>query len=341
VTKVLAPALRVPGHYVESTGGRKTPTLGDFGEAPFTVLLPLTMLKEHVESDNVCVFGQLSSPMSTVRRVTPPSRASRESRDSLLNLLDDDSSDSEDDAEHIADYNPDNDEPRNEDDTGLDANNDVLQEHLNLIEEAAVAAGLAEKEGRVNLLFCEKLDDAPEIIKQIFSAVLGDIFHGMNQAKVPVRHEYKKGYYIAFMKAFLAWDPDRLKEVTNKLKENGFSDEDIEMLMYYHPSFFAKGVERIVLPPHQLYWRVRAVFVTFGSKVDSKSGKPLFNKLAWLKANNLLHEILLGLFLDPLGYNFYTLELDADGNPKTDKYGIRLIRCKRGTNAVESIHKYY
>ncbi len=109
-----------------------------------------------------------------------------------------------------------------------------------LMGSAAVAAGLAEKEGRVDLLFCEKLDDAPEIIKQIFSAVLGDIFHGMNQAKVPVRHEYKKGYYIAFMKAFLAWDPDRLKEVTNKLKENGFSDEDIEMLMYYHPSFFAK-----------------------------------------------------------------------------------------------------
>lgn len=39
------------------------------------------------------------------------------------------------------------------------------------------------------------------------------------------------------------------------------------------------------------YWRVRAVFVEFGHKVDSRTGLPLFNKNTWAKANNILKEI--------------------------------------------------
>ena len=58
-------------------------------------------------------------------------------------------------------------------------------------------------------------------------------------------------------------------------------------------------------------------------------GKPLFNQRAWAKVKNLLHEILLGYYSDPLGFNFYTIELDADGSPKMDMYGIQLIKCSQ------------
>jgi len=108
------------------------------------------------------------------------------------------------------------------------------------------------------------------------------------------------------MKAWLAWDPVKLAKVIETLKEKGLKDRDIETLMYYSPSFFNARVERMALPPSQLYWRVRAVFVSFGYMVDSKSSRPLFNAEAWKKANNLLKEILQGYYSDPPGFNFYT-----------------------------------
>jgi predicted transport protein len=67
----------------------------------------------------------------------------------------------------------------------------------------------------------------------------------------------------------------------------------------------------------------------------------LFNKAAWKKANNLLKEILLGFYSFPPGFDFYMLQLGEDGLPKTDKYGLQLLHCSRGTNDVENIHKHY
>jgi hypothetical protein len=98
----------------------------------------------------------------------------------------------------------------------------------------------------------------------------------------------------------------------------------------------------MILPPRQLYWRVRAVYVRFGNKIDSKTGLPLFNKNAWKKANNFLTErILLGFqYSDPPGIDFYMLHLDEDGLPKTEKYGLQFLHCSRGTNA-ENMHKHY
>jgi hypothetical protein len=203
-----------------------------------------------------------------------------------------------------------------------------------------LAAEMAEK-GKVGLLYCDELDDPPELIVQAFSCVLGDIFHAMFRTKVPVKHEYKKAYYVALMNAFLSWDQNRLNEVKEKLAGNGWSDDDINRTLYFQSSFFCSRVERIALPPKQLYWHVRAVFVTFGNKLDSKTGHCLFNNAAWAKANNILKEILLGFYSDPPGFTFYQLQLDLCGTTKTDKYGLHLIHCSRGTNDVENIHKHY
>lgn len=225
--------------------------------------------------------------------------------------------------------------------TKQDAGVQILREHLETIQEAELAAKLVEKQGKTCTMLCDKLEDPPDEIQQIFSAVLGDAFHAMNRAKVPVRHEYKKTYYVALMNAFFVWDESRLKEVKKTLKDNGWSDQEINTLQYYRPAFFQKCVEWIVLPPKQLYWRIRAVFVKFGNKVDTKTKRPLFNEQAWAKAKNVLKEILQGFYSDPPGFNFYTLGLDGDGNAKLDKYGLPLIKCNRGTCDVENIHRYY
>jgi hypothetical protein len=48
-----------------------------------------------------------------------------------------------------------------------------------------------------------KLSDAPEIIEEIFSAVLGDTFHAMQRPRVPVKHSVRKMFYVALREAFL------------------------------------------------------------------------------------------------------------------------------------------
>ena len=144
------------------------------------------------------------------------------------------------------------------------------------------------------MLYCSNLDPPPENISQCFSAVLGDVFHAMDRAKVPVKHEYKKAYFVALMNAFLVWDKTKFNTISSILQDSGWSKDTVDGTLYFRPRFFQKRVEQIVLPPRELYWRVRAVFVTFGCKVDSKTNQPLFNQKSWTKANNLLNEILSG-----------------------------------------------
>jgi hypothetical protein len=164
----------------------------------------------------------------------------------------------------------------------------------------------------------------------------------MKRPRVDIKHEYKKPYYVALMLAWFQWDENGLKRVKDILRANEFSNNDIDSLMYFKPSFFSQRVKRKQLPPSQLYWRVRAVFVAFGTKMDSSTGRPLFNTGAWAKAKNILKEIQHGYYSNPRGFDdFYTVRLDDKGTAKTDKYGIQLIDCRRGTNDVENAHRIF
>ncbi len=110
----------------------------------------------------------------------------------------------------------------------------------------------------------------------------------------------------------------------------------------FDPKFFLHRVERSVPPPDILYWRVRAVFVTFGNRKDAKTDSPLFrNKKMWNRAKNILVEIKNGYYSDPPGTEFYSHIIKDDGSIKTDKYGIKLLRSSHGTNSVENTHRQY
>lgn len=86
---------------------------------------------------------------------------------------------------------------------GEDAGKEIQQEHLESILAAELVAEMAQKEEKMELfLYCNDLDTPPDWIKQLFSCILGDIVHAMNQAsKVPVKHEYKQAYFVSLMKA--------------------------------------------------------------------------------------------------------------------------------------------
>ena len=67
------------------------------------------------------------------------------------------------------------------------------------------------------------------------------------------------------------------------LRADGLSDDEINAKMYYDVAWFRARVERIALPPSQLYWRVRAVYELYGHMKDKKTGAPLFGGAAWKK----------------------------------------------------------
>jgi hypothetical protein len=184
-----------------------------------------------------------------------------------------------------------------------------------------------------------ELDDPPGVVQDCSKRVLGDAFHFMDRPKVPINHESKKGYFVALRKAWFVFDPRVHEEVKSSLRKIGLSEDEIEAKEYYDFDYFRQRVPRAVPPPSIHYPRVRAVYATYGGKVDSKTNKPLFNKAAWKKANNVLHEILKGYAADPPGLSFYSQQLDNKGQPKFDEHGIALLNCNRGTPDVENSHK--
>ena len=183
------------------------------------------------------------------------------------------------------------------------------------------------------------LDVPPSSITDMFRSILGDPWHFMDRPKVPMNHEYRKAYFVAFMEAWFAWDPTLLEKVKKVLRRHGMSDKDIAAKMYHNINFFKECCPRVVLPPSVLYWRIRGVFVRFGLKKDSISGKPIFDKRAWTKANNLLKEILKGYASDPPGVPMYLHKIDKNGEIKRNKFGLSLYYCLRGTELTEAAHK--
>ena len=189
---------------------------------------------------------------------------------------------------------------------------------------------------------CEHLNAAPtEPIVDKFSRVLVDGFHALDRGKVKVHHSAKKAYYHAFMIAYFAYDSVTLEAAMEALRDSGsWTEDEIEYKLFFNSGWFNKCVRRCVLPAHKLYWRVRAVFAHYGTKLDANDKTPLFNKAAWAKANNLLWEILQGHCSDPPGHDFYHQKLDKHGEPAFNTLGLPLLECSRGTNMTECVHKH-
>ena len=353
ITRVLASAFVVPN--VKRKDGKQM-TLGDFGEAPFQVMLPLSMVRPH--------------SIITERHLNIPDI-------NLMDVIGHDQSAIDIDMDEVLKDDSDNDDGGIVDDTSigvedsfyrtlnqifdelLDERNDRAMTAIDdlcddyddfnglTVDEisklrAAVAAGTNLNKVITSSELKKKLGDIPETIVDRYSSVLGDLFHLMDRCKVPMHHEAKKGYYVALRQAFFQWDTDKLAEVISALRDiEGKSDADIEAMMYYNVDYFRQRVPRIVLPPSLLYPRVRAVFELYGQAKDSETDAPLFNNNAWKAAKNVLKEILAGLASDPPGISFYSHRLNSKGELAYDNHGIALLNCSRGSNDTESAHKQF
>ena len=330
VDRVFAPSLVLPGYKKTvkqpalNSGSANSGTstkkkkeraavLGDFSTTPFTLELPLTMLKRH----DPRIDASVSSTSASARQ-PGEQRATRSDQESpmwqrLVEGIDDDCQLQE--SERLA--------------------AELTVEEMAEIQLCFAAADQMRDETQTTGL----LDPAPASIVDVFRSILGDPWHFMDRPKVPVKHEFKKAYFVAFMEAWFVWDPKHLDKVKKALRRHGMSAEQIDAKMYHNIDFFLECCPRVVPPPSILYWRVRSVFATYGNKKDSVSGAPLFNNRAWKKANNLLKEILLGYASDPPGVSMYMFKIDKDGEIQQNKYGLPLYYCLRGTGLTEVGHK--
>ena len=370
ITQVFAKSLVVPG--VRNANGYPL-TLGDMGDPPFDVVLTVNMLAPSLAHRRVAPPVAVAAPpvappvaVAAAAPVAPPAAPP------VVPPVEEDNAEednAEDDATlaRITDAataraalearTEPNAEPQGGGDDGdrgvLDAGGDGLDAGgnddadadadaagLTMDEIACARAAVAAAVRGIHLFGGEvPLDAPPEVIHDLFSSVVGDAFHFMDRPRVPIHHDAKKGYFVALTAAWFASNEERLEEVKAALRADGFDDEAIEAKMYYNRAWFRERVERVVLPPSQLYWRVRAVFEIYGPMLDKKTGNPLFNADAWKKANNVLREICLGYCSDPPGISFYTQRVTSSGELMVDDRGLALLHCNRGTNDVECVHK--
>ena len=241
VKKVLAGSLIVPNVAKITAQGKSKLTLSDFGEPPFDLVLPIAMLKQHVPSHPVRTLGNVDT--NTTTNPTVPSIPT----DSCINEA----------QPHIP--------PPTEDDTVRvveELEYDSLSEVDVLNIRATSPAPLNVEESSI------RLDPAPQHpIKDVYSSVLGDIFHFMDRPKVPMNHELKKAYFHSLTEVFLSWDPLVLDKVNTVLRqmfraqsENPLTDAEVEARveskMYYDRDWFRKRVPRLSLSPSMLYPRV-------------------------------------------------------------------------------------
>ncbi|GBE82644.1 hypothetical protein SCP_0410290 [Sparassis crispa] len=173
------------------------------------------------------------------------------------------------------------------------------------------------------LLQFEDLDSPNR--EAIRSRVLGDIWHLHDQFPISQHHGLRRPFARALSAAMFIPDLKDKAAVEAVLRDLGISYNSKVLLQ---PQWVLQRMRRYVPPPEILLHRVTAVIKTYGPLKDSMTGQPLFNEKAWEVVKNVLENIHLGYYSDPLNVQLYY-------KVGIDKRGLVLYRCCHGTNDVE------
>ncbi|KAG8940258.1 hypothetical protein FRC03_005638 [Tulasnella sp. 419] len=180
---------------------------------------------------------------------------------------------------------------------------------------------------------CEEVMEqfaSAELPQYLHSRVLKDIWHLMDMVRVPRAHGLQTAFARALRDAILIPDKDDRQKLSHHLACIGLS---WDYMLHHNPKWLWKRCKRVIPPPNELMSLVKEVYSTYGPLKDAKTGVPLFNDVAWEATKNVLKVIQQGLVSDPPGVPLYY----AYG---TDKDGLTLYRCARGTNSTEGgVHR--
>ena len=270
-----APGLIIPKYEWGRTD--KVVTLGDI-PIHHHIIVPIAMIKEHVDSEHIRTtpIDDTNSDVATEGRSKPATHdepaaddepaAKRTRKRPQINPAEgydyielagyDDDEEEEEGFVRYTEYN--DEEGLEKDSMGLTPK-DIEYLHSALFDGESPDA---VQNGR-SVLESKYLSDPPDPskMKNRWRAVLGDVFHAMDRTKVPVHHEAKKAFFVALREAFFVWNPSKLKELEDKMRNNGMTDDEIRVARYFNTQLFRGCVDRNVPPSTVLYWRVRAVYV--------------------------------------------------------------------------------
>ena len=202
------------------------------------------------------------------------------------------------------------------------------------VSEQAVSDAEKDTDGLRHAASLADLVAFPQVVSientEIRSRVIGDIWHLMDQFKVSLHHGLRRPFSCALRDAIFLLDPEDRAAVEKVLETKNMS---FRQMVLTNSDWIWQWVKRLVPPPEILAPRVTEVLQTYGPLKDAVTGQPLFNDVAWEKAHTVIENIKMGYYSDPPGYSFYALL-------RTDKYGLNVYRCSRGTNNVEGgIHQ--
>ena len=148
----------------------------------------------------------------------------------------------------------------------------------------------------------------------------------MNRIKTKKTHSLSKQFSRHLRDAFYILDKDDYSRVNKYLTD--VKKTTWEAQVRYKSDWVWKRVRRYVPSPEHLYDRLKTLFDQMGGMTCSKSGEKLFSPLNYKEAANLLEAVKRGYFSDPPGIKLYF-------KIKSDKDGLPVFRCIRGTNSVE------
>ncbi|KAJ7112383.1 hypothetical protein C8R43DRAFT_961795, partial [Mycena crocata] len=167
------------------------------------------------------------------------------------------------------------------------------------------------------------------------SNIFGDVFHVMQKVtktlkKKHVLHDY---FAAAFSDTMLIPDKGDKQRLVDYFKKKGTT---WEAERYKRPDWVWKRCRRYIPEKTVLYPILKEFFDCWGPLTCTVDGKvlKLFDAESWKKAEAVLHDVQKGWVSDPHGVSLYTFE-------GTDKAGLNLYHCERGTNSVEgAVHTH-
>ena len=140
----------------------------------------------------------------------------------------------------------------------------------------------------------------------------------------------KHTHHVAFAKAFsntmfITDKTDQLRMEGYLLKNNMSS---FDRMRIEKPDWLWKRVRHYIPNKDTLFELLNELFKLWGHIKCTITGQTLFSNDTWKKSQGVLHDVRMGWLSDPIGIPLYTIRF-------TDKHGLPVYHCIRGTNSVE------
>ena len=146
-------------------------------------------------------------------------------------------------------------------------------------------------------------------------------------------HALYSTFFRRLRDAIFISNTDDVELVESVLREKGLTEQEIRKKMNRSTNYYKKRVRRVVPGPDELTEAIQEVVNVLGDAVDDTTGFALFNTRAYNQLKNVLNHVKKGCVSDKPGISLYILQ-------RTDKDGIPVYRCSRGTSALESLHAH-